>query len=448
MSANESLIRGRLLSFHAEPVGDDGYTYIEDGGLLIRAGRIAAVGAFAEIAEQAPAAPVSDHRPHLILPGFIDPHIHFPQAQAIGAHGAQLLDWLNRYIFVEEQKFADASHAARIASAFFDALIAHGTTTACAFCSVHPASVDAYFAEAQRRGMRMLGGKVLMDRNAPEGLRDTAERGVAESEALIARWHGRGRLTYAISPRFAITSTEAQMAATAALIAAHPDLLVQTHLAENRAEIAHATSLFPQARDYTDIYARYGMLGPRSLMGHCIHLSDREAGALAESGAVAVFCPTSNLFLGSGLFDLARLRAAGVRVAVATDVGAGTSYSLLRTLDEAYKVLQLQGQSLAPLRGFYMATLGNARALGLEGAIGSLSVGAEADLVTLDVRATPAMALRAETVETLAQELFVLQTMGDDRSVAAVHVAGAQVKGAAPDAAHTRRGGASAPDRG
>ena len=448
----DSLIRARLLSFHAEPQGDDGYTYIEDGGLLIRAGRIAAVGDYAAVAAQAPQAKVSDRRPWLVMPGFIDPHIHFPQAQAIGSHGAQLMDWLNQYIFVEEQKFADAAHAARIASAFFDALIDHGTTTACAFCSVHPASVDAYFAEALRRDMRMIGGKVLMDRNAPEPLRDSPERGVAESEALIARWHGRGRLQYAIAPRFAITSTPEQMAATAALIAARPDLLVQTHLAENRAEIAQALSLYPQARDYTDIYARYGMLGPRSLMGHCIHLSDREAGALAESGAVAVFCPTSNLFLGSGLFDMARLKGAGVRLAVATDVGAGDSYSLLRTLNEGYKALHLQGQSLAPLMGFYMATLGNARALGLEGAIGSLSVGAEADLVALDMRATPAMALRAETVATLAQELFLLQTMGDDRAVAAVWVAGAQVKGAAPpaapEAAHARRRGSSSPDRG
>ncbi len=428
-AVTERLIRGRLLSFHDEPQGDDGYSYIEDGALLLRGGRIAAVGEWRAVAAQAPQAPVSDHRPHLILPGFIDPHIHFPQAQVIGAYGAQLMDWLNGYVFVEEQKFADPAHAARIAQGFFDALIAHGTTTACAFCSVHPASVDAYFAEAERRGMRMLGGKVLMDRNAPEGLRDTAETGVTETEALIARWHGRGRLGYAISPRFAITSTEAQMAATGALIAARPDLIVQTHLSENRAEIAYATSLFPQARDYTDIYARYGMLGPRSLMGHCIHLSDRETAALADSGSVAVFCPTSNLFLGSGLFDMARLRAAGVRVAVATDVGAGASYGLPATLNAAYNVLQLQGQSLAPLKGFYMATLGNARALGLEGHIGTLSVGAEADLVALDLRATPAMALRAETVETLAQELFVLQTMGDDRAVAAVYVAGEPVKG-------------------
>lgn len=423
---DDRLIRGRLLSFTDAPGDGDrpAYRYVEDGALLVRDGRIAAVGTSAEVAPLAPGAEVADHRPHLILPGFIDPHIHFPQVQVIGSWGAQLLDWLNAYVFVEEAKFADPAVAGAMAPRFFDELLRHGTTTAAAFCSVHPASVEAFFAEALRRNMRMIGGKVMMDRHAPEGLRDTAQGGYDETKALIAAWQGRGRLHYAISPRFAITSSEAQMEAAGALIAEHPELHVQTHLSENRAECDFARSLFPFARDYTAIYERYGFLGPRSLFGHCVHLSDREIGALAEAGSIAVFNPTSNLFLGSGLFDLARLQRACLRVAVATDVGAGTSYSMLRTMDEAYKILQLQGQRLAPLMSFYMMTLGNARALGLDAHIGSLSPGADADLVVLDSRATPAMALRAETARDLAEELFILQTMGDDRAVRETYVAG------------------------
>lgn len=420
------LIRGRLLSFSRAPRADDpdAFTYVEDGALLVRDGRIAAVGDHANVAPAAAGAVVVDHRPHLILPGFIDAHIHFPQVQVIGSWGAQLLDWLNAYVFVEEAKFADPAFAAAMAVRFFDELLRHGTTTAAAFCSVHPASAEAYFAEALRRDMRMIGGKVMMDRNAPDALRDTAQAGYDETKALIARWGGRGRLHYAISPRFAITSTPAQLEAAGALAAEHPDLHVQTHLSENRAEIELTLSLYPAARDYTDVYARAGLLGPRSLMGHCVHLSDRELGALAEAGATAVFNPTSNLFLGSGLFDLARTEARGVTVAVATDVGAGTSYSMLATMDAAYKILQLQGQQLAPLASFHRMTLGNARALGLDHVVGRLAPGHDADLVVLDCRATPAMALRAETVRTLAEELFVLQTMGDDRSVVETYVAG------------------------
>ncbi len=423
---HDRILRGRLLSFTDLPRDDEpaSHAYHPDGALLIRAGRIRAMGPWAEVRAEAPDAPVTDHRPHLILPGFIDPHIHFPQVQVIGSYGAQLLDWLNAYTFVEEQKFADPAHCAAMATRFYDALLRHGTTTAAAFCSVHAASADAFFAEGLARGMRMLGGKVMMDRNAPPGLLDTPRRGYDDTKALIARWHGRGRLGYAISPRFAITSSEAQMEAAGALVREHPGLHLQTHLSENRAEINYACTLFPAARDYTDIYARFGLLGPRSLMGHCVHLSDRETAALAEAGAVAVFNPTSNLFLGSGLLDLARLHRAGVRTAIATDVGAGTSYSMLATLSEAYKILLLQGQSMTPLMSFYRATLGNARALGLEDRIGHLGPGADADLVVLDVAATPAMRLRAETVASLAEELFVLQTMGDDRAVVETYVAG------------------------
>lgn len=425
---SDRLIRGWTLSFDGDPGAGGTVTAHEDGAVLIRDGRIHAVGPWDRVAVAG--VPVDDWRGCLVLPGFIDPHIHFPQAQVVASYGAQLLDWLTDFTFPEEARFADPAHAAAMAPRFFDELIRHGTTTACAFCSVHPASVDAYFAEAQRRHLRMLGGKVLMDRNAPAAVLDTAQGGVADSAALIARWHGVGRLGYAISPRFAITSTPAQMAATGDLIAAHPHLHVQTHLSENRAEIDFAVSLFPQARDYTDIYARYGMLGPRSLMGHCVHLSARERAALAEAGAVAVLNPTSNLFLGSGLVDSAALRAAGVRLGLATDIGGGTDWGLLGTLDAAYKIEQLQGRSLDPLRSFYMATLGNAWALGLEDCIGRLAPGIEADLVVLDPRATPAMRLRAERAARLEDLLFLLQTLGDDRAVAEVYVMGTPAKGA------------------
>ncbi|AWI60810.1 guanine deaminase [Sinorhizobium fredii] len=426
------LIRGRVLTFGKEPEGIDdtgAYRYYEDGAVLVTNGKIADVGSYADVARQAGnGIRIADHRPDLVLPGLIDTHLHFPQTQAIASYGAQLLEWLNTYIFVEEQKFKEPQHAAFIAGRFMDELLSNGTTTAVAYCSVHPESVDAFFTAAEERNMLMIGGKVMMDRNAPEALRDTPRKGYDETKRLIGKWHGRGRAHYAISPRFAITSTPEQMEMSRALVDEHPDCYVQTHLSENMDEIAFATSLYPEAKDYTDIYARYGLLGRKTLLGHCIYMSDREISVLAETGAVGVFCPTSNLFLGSGLFDRDRFDTLGARHAVATDVGAGTSFSMLETMDEAYKVLHLQGQRLSPLRSFYMMTLGNARALDLEHRIGSLHAGADADIVILDSRAKPAMELRMRAASSLAEELFVLQTMGDDRCVAEVYVAGHPMK--------------------
>jgi guanine deaminase len=428
------LLRGRLLSFLRQPEDlkdTDSYIYYEDGGLLIEDGKIAAIGGFAEIRRRAPeGVEIVDHRPHLIMPGFIDPHIHFPQMQVVGSYAGNLLEWLNTYTFVEEQRFADAGHAARIAGKFFDELIRYGTTTAVAYCSVHKTSADAFFAESFRRNMRMVAGKVMMDRNAPPGLRDTPQSGYDDTKRVIADWHGKGRNHVAITPRFAITSTPEQMEMSQALAREFPDLHIQTHLSENLEECRFAGELYPEAKDYTDIYARYGLLGRKSLFGHCIHLSDREADAMSESGSVAVFCPTSNLFLGSGLFGLKRLgqRAKPVRAAVATDIGGGTSYSMLRTLDEGYKVLQLQGDRMTPLESFYRMTRGNAEALALEDRIGTLDVGSDADLVVLNAAAVPAMALKMEVVSTLAEELFLMQTMGDDRTIAETYVAGEAVK--------------------
>ena len=422
------LLRGRVLRFLHEPAGAEdtsAFACDEDGAILVRDGRVAAIGAHDAVAAlAAPGATLRDHRPHLLLPGFIDAHIHLPQAQVVASWGEQLLEWLNGHVFPAESRFADPAHAARIAGAFLDELLRQGTTTCVAFCSSHPASAEAYFTAAAARGMRVIGGKVMMDRNCPDGVRDTAQSAYDDTKALFAAWDGRGRAHVAITPRFAITSTPAQMEVAQALAAETPGAFIQTHLSENRAEIDFTLSLYPEAQDYLGVYERYGLLGPRSLFGHCIHLSGRERGALAETGSVAVFCPTSNLFLGSGLFDDAGLAAAGVRRAVATDIGAGTSYSMLRTLDEAYKILSLNGTRLDPLHAFWRMTLGNAAALGLEHEIGSLAPGTEADIVVLDSAATPAMALRMETVERLREELFVLQTLGDDRSVVETYVSG------------------------
>ncbi|MEI5681142.1 MULTISPECIES: guanine deaminase [unclassified Mesorhizobium] len=430
----ETLLRGRTLSFLRWPDSVDdhaAYRYEEDGGLLLRDGTIVAAGAYADIAAQAGAGvQVIDHRPHLLLPGFIDAHVHVPQMQIIASYGAELLDWLNTYTFPEESNFRDAQHGRRIARLFLDEMVRQGTTTVAAYCSVHRQSAEAFFAEAHDRNMLTIAGKVMMDRNAPEGVLDTPQSSYDDTKALIAEWHGRGRQHYAVTPRFAITSSPEQMEMAGALMREHPDLHMQTHLSENHAEIAFTQQLYPWSKDYTDVYERYGLLGKKSLFGHCIHLSEREADAMSETGSVAVFCPTSNLFLGSGLFDYQRFRQREkpIRIAAATDVGGGTSYSMLRTMDEGYKVIALNGEKLTPFASFWQMTLGNAQALSLDDKVGTLDAGTDADIVVLDSRATPGMWLRMERVETLAEELFLLQTMGDDRAIREVYVAGRPAK--------------------
>jgi len=432
----QTLLRGRTLSFLRWP--DDtndhaAYRYEEDGGLLIHDGKIVAAGAYGDVSARAgDGVKRIDHRPHLLLPGFIDAHVHFPQMGVIASYGAELLDWLTKYTFPEEMKFRDAQHGRRIARLFLDEMVRQGTTTVAAYCSVHKQSAEAFFAESHARDMLNIAGKVMMDRNAPEELRDTPQSGYDDSKALIEEWHGRGRQLYAITPRFAITSTPEQMEMAGALMREFPDLHMQTHLSENHAEIAFTRELYPWSRDYTDVYEHYGLLGPRALFGHCIHLSEREADALSDSGSVAVFCPTSNLFLGSGLFDYQRYRTREkpLRIATATDVGGGTNYSMLRTMDEGYKVIALSGEKLNPFASFWQLTRGNAEALSIADRVGTLEEGTAADITVLDSRATPAMKLRMETVGTLAEELFLLQTLGDDRSVAEVYVAGNPAKSA------------------
>ena len=428
------LLRGRLLSFRRAPHSIDdtaSYLYLEDGGLLIDDGKIVAIGDYSDIKKSAPEdVAEKDHRPHLIVPGLIDLHLHFPQMQVIGSYAANLLEWLNSYTFPEECRFVESAHAQRIATHFYDELLRHGTTTAAAYCSVHKTSADAYFAEAMKRNMLMVGGKVMMDRNAPQGLLDTPEVSYDETRAVIADWHGKGRNHVAITPRFAITSTPQQMQAAQALAQEFPDLFIQTHLSENLDEIKYTCELYPEATDYTDIYVRYGLMRDTTLLGHAIHLSEREADVLSETGAVAVHCPTSNLFIGSGLFPMKKLqrREKPVRIAVATDIGGGSSYSMLRTMDEAYKIQQLLGERLNPLESWFLMTLGNAQALSMASRIGTLDVGTDADITVLNASSTPAMALKMEVVNSLTEELFLMLTMGDDRTVSETYVAGTAMK--------------------
>jgi len=424
-------LRGRILHALGDPA-EEGTAAIEDiadGLLLIEDGRIAALGPADTLREALGEGVVChDFSGRLILPGFIDAHVHYPQTRVVAAHGIDLLDWLARHTFPAEAAFADPEHARSSARFFLDELLRNGTTGAAVYCTIHPGSVDALCEEALARGMRIVTGKVMMDRNAPPDLRDDAESGYRESKALIARWHGRGRLAYAVTPRFAVTSSEAQLEAAGALLREHAGLYLQTHLAEQRSEIATVGRLFPWAESYTAVYDRFGLLGPRSLFGHCIHLGEAELRRLWETASVAALCPTSNSFLGSGLVDLEALRdrRRPVRTALATDIGGGTSYSMLQTMAELYKVTRLRGGNADPAGLFYMATLGNARALGLEGEIGNLTPGSIADVVVLDPRRRPALAHRLEAgaAEAVSELLLALAILGDERIVEATFVAG------------------------
>lgn len=427
--------RGAILYFVADPgEGDDpaAHVYHEDGLLVIDGGRVAAVGPAAMLLPQpSPTVALTEHADALIMPGFVDTHIHFPQTDMIASGGRDLLDWLVRYTYPAERHFSDPGHARAVADFFINELLANGTTTAQVLGSVHAASVDAVFAAAAALNLRLIAGKALMDRHCPADLCDTAASGERDTRALIERWHNRDRLRYAITPRFAPTSTEAQLASAGRLAAEFPDVHVHSHLAENRAEVTWARELFPWSRSYTDVYDHYGLLRPRAVYAHGIHLDARDRLRLAESGTWIAHAPSSNLYLGSGLFDFAASDAAQLHYAISTDVGAGTSFSLLRTLGDAYKVAQLQGQRLSPLRAFYLATLAGARALDMDHCIGTLRPGAEADFIVLDLAATPLIARRCAQAATLAERLQILMTLGDDRCIRLTHVMGRPVAGTA-----------------
>jgi guanine deaminase len=426
-------IRGAFVDFVADPFVSepaDSVRYITDGLLVLEAGRIKAFGPYAELqTEYAFLDPITYPPGCLILPGLIDAHSHYPQSEMIAAYGAQLLDWLETYTFPVESKFQDADYARSIAQFFLDELLRQGTTTAVILTTIFPESVAVLFEEAAQRNMRIIAGQVLMTRNAPDFLLNPAETAYAQTREQIQTWHGQGRSLYAITPRFAITSTPQELQLAGQLKAEFPDVYVHTHLSENQAEIEFTLDLFPDCQDYLQVYERFGLVGDRSLFAHGVHLSDSEFARLGAAGAAIAFCPTANLFLGSGLFNLAKAQFHQVPVALGTDVGGGTSFSLLNTLAEAYKVAQLQGKNLSAFQAFYLVTLGAAQALNLATQLGNFSVGKEADLVVLDVQATPVLALRnpvplVTTPDELASQLFALAILGDDRAVRATYVAG------------------------
>ena len=421
-------IRGCILHCLSDP-GEHGdpaaVEYFDDGMMLIDNGRIVSIGpAQAVAATLGEDIPVTHYESELIMPGMIDCHVHFPQTDIIASYGAQLLDWLNTYTFPAEAKFADKALADETAAFFLDELLRNGTTSALVFATVHPQSADALFEAAAQRNMRIAAGKVLMDRHCPDYLQDTAVSGYRESRDLLERWHGNGRAHYAITPRFAPTSSPQQLAAAGKLAAEFPDTLVHTHLAENLDEVRWVAELFPEARSYLDVYARAQLLRERSVFAHCIHLDDADHHQMANAGAAMAFCPTSNLFLGSGLFDLARARAHEIRVGLGTDVGGGTSFSLLRTAGEAYKVLQLGKQSLPSFRALWLATLGGAEALYMDDRIGNFKPGKEADFIVVDCESTELLKRRHRATQTLDEALFVQLMLADDRAIAATYVMG------------------------
>jgi guanine deaminase len=428
----QTAIRGQFLDIKAlvtDPAQiADQVRYIEDGLLIVDAGQIAWFGPWQEGKHRLNQQLHVEHYPEqLIVPGFLDTHIHFPQTEMIAAYGAQLLEWLNTYTFPTEIQYQDKAHADRVAKIFIEELLKNGTTTALVFCTVHAHSVDAVFEAAERYQMRLIAGKVLMDRHAPEALLDTAESGYQDSKALIEKWHKKGRALYAITPRFAPTSTPEQLRLAGRLKQEFPDVYMQTHLSENKNEIAWVKELFPDQKNYLDVYHHFGLTGNKAVFAHCIHLQEQEWSCLHETNSSVAFCPSSNLFLGSGLFPLNKTWQHQVKVGLGTDIGAGTSFSLLQTASEAYKVQQLQGHSLAAFEAFYHATLGSAQALDLDSQLGNFDVGKEADFVILDLHATSLQRLRQENTKSLEEKLFVLLTLGDSLNIQATYVFGKKV---------------------
>jgi guanine deaminase len=424
-----TVIRGRFLDIQktvsqAAEIADQ-VRYLEDGVLITEQGKIRWFGTWNDAQDHLPANVDIQHYPEqLIIPGMIDTHIHFPQTEMVGAYGEQLLSWLNTYTFPTEIQFKDKAYASEIAKFFVNELLKNGTTTALVFCTVHPESVDALFEAAEQHQMRLIAGKVMMDRHAPEALCDSADSSYDDSKALIEKWHGQGRALYAITPRFAPTSTPEQLERAGQLKAEHPDVYVHTHLSENKDEIAWVKDLFPAQKGYLDVYHHYGLTGQRSVFAHCVHLEDAEWQCMHETDSAIAFCPTSNLFLGSGLFPLKKTWQQQIKVGLGTDIGAGTSFSLLQTVNEAYKVQQLQGDKLSAYESLYHATLGGAKALDLDDKLGNFNVGKEADFVVLNLKPTALQQLRQSRAKSLEDSLFALFTMGDDRNVEATYIYG------------------------
>ena len=423
------LLLGQVLSFAADPFADgpDAARHLSRGAVLVDQGRIVAVGDGDDLRHAHPQARITDYGQRLISAGFIDAHAHYPQTAIIASWGKRLIDWLNLYTFPEEMRFADPAYAQMVAARYFDLTLSYGTTSVCSYATIHPTSVEAFFTSAAARNQRVWAGKTCMDRNAPDGLRDTAQTAYDQSAALLAKWHGAGRASYVITPRFSPTSSPDQLSALGALWAENPGCLMQTHLSEQLDEIAWVKSLYPEARDYLDTYEYHGLLGKGGLYGHAIWLEDREKSRLAEVDAALIHCPTSNTFIGSGLFDMQGLTSAGQRVGLATDTGGGSSFSMLRTMAAAYEVAQLRGHALHPAQLWWLATVGSARALQADTQIGNIAPGLEADLVVIDLHSTPAIAQAVTRATDLWQALFPTIMLGDDRAVHAVWVAGKPV---------------------
>lgn len=428
------VIRSSFLDFIDDPFytsESSSVRYLEDGLLVLENGKIKDFGSYEQLREKYSAIEAIAYPDKLIMPGFIDTHIHYPQTAMVAAYGEQLLEWLSKYTFPTEAKFKDKNYAEEIAIVFLDELLKNGTTTALVFAAVFPESVDAFFEEAERRNLRMIAGKVMMNRNAPDFLLDTAQSSYDETKALIEKWHQKGRLLYAVTPRFAITSTDEQLDLAGKLLSEFPDVYLHTHLSENVNEVQFVAELFPNSKGYLDVYDQAGLVKEKSIFAHGVQLTDQEFKRLSETKSAISFCPTSNLFLGSGLFKLHKAKSSEnpVKVGLGTDVGAGTSFSLLQTANEAYKVVQLQGQKLSSFQALFLATLGGARALSLDDKLGNFDIGKEADFIVLDPKATPAMALRnsdfpVKTLEDIADKAFAIMIMGDDRTIEATYIMG------------------------
>lgn len=420
------VVRADFLHFLDDPdKNDQAFQFIKDGLLWLKQGQIVTLESDSrQVAQLSNHVRLFDYSGKLVMPGFIDTHTHYPQTEMIASYGTQLLDWLEQYTFPTERQFGDKKVADDIAEFYCDELLRNGTTTSAVFATIHPESVDAIFEAAAKRNMRLISGKVMMDRNAPDFICDTVDSSYQQSIELIQRWHQQGRGLYAVTPRFAPTSSPAQLEMAGQLLQEFPNLYLQSHVAENHAEVDWVKQLFPERRSYLDVYDHYGLLGQRAVYAHCIYLDQADREQMADRGAAIAFCPTSNLFLGSGLFNLNEAMHHHIRVGIATDVGGGTSFSLLQTLNEAYKISQLNNQTLSPMKAFYLATLGGAQSLYLEHMLGNFETGKEADFIVLDLEATPLMQRRMARSESISDAMFALMMLGDDRCVHATHIMG------------------------
>ncbi len=423
--------RGSILHFLENPAyveEENSFDYFEDGLLYIENGFVKKCGSFETVSELLPkGVEIKDYTGKLIMPGFIDTHIHFPQTDIIASYGKKLMEWLETYTFPEEKKFKDKNHSDNVADFFLDELLRNGTTTALVLGTVHKESVEALFEKAQERNQRIIAGKVMMDRNCPEYLQDSPESGYMESKELIEKFHKKGRNLYAVTPRFAPTSTDEQLKKAGELLKEYDGLYLHTHVAENPDEIEFVKELFPDNRSYQDVYDQFELMGKRSVFAHAIYLDDKDFQRFSETGSAISFCPTSNLFLGSGLFNLKKSIEYNINVGIGTDVGGGTTFSMLKTLSEAYKVCQLSGYNLSAYQGFYLATLGGAKSLSIDDKTGNFEPGKEADFIVIDFKSTPLMKRRMENTKDIIEKLFALMMMGDDRSVFETYVMGKSV---------------------